>query len=67
VNVEPAALIVAERPGPLVDATAKFTVPLPMFDDDVIVTHDWSLVAVHGHPVPAVTVIDPVPPEAGKD
>jgi hypothetical protein len=40
VNVKPAIVSAPERPGPFVDATEKFTVPLPVpLPPDVIVIH----------------------------
>jgi len=64
----PAIVIVPERPGPLVEATVKLTVPFPLPPDpELIVIHGCALVAVHAQPAPAVTVTDPVPPDAGTD
>jgi hypothetical protein len=41
VKVCPAIVIVPERPGPLVAATVKLTVPLPLpLEPDVIEIHD---------------------------
>jgi len=68
VNVRPAIVSVADRPGPLVDATVKFTVPLPFpLAPDVIVTHGWALVAVHAQPAPDVTDTELFPPAAAID
>jgi hypothetical protein len=68
VNVCPAIVSVPERPGPLVDATVKFTVPFPVPPDpDVIVIHDSVRVAVHAQPAAAVTFTEPVPPDDGTD
>ena len=46
-------------------AALKFTVPLPEpLAPDVMVSQLTPLVAVHAHPVPAVTFVLPVPPVA---
>src|SRR5262249_15253829 len=66
-NVDPAIVSVAVRAAPVLAATVKFAVPLPLPDaPDVNVTKVALLVAVHAHPVPAVTGTDPVPPAAPK-
>jgi hypothetical protein len=68
VNVCPAIVIVPERPGPLLDATVKFTVPSPLpLEPDVMVIQACVLVAVHAQPAPAVTVTEPFPPEEATD
>jgi hypothetical protein len=68
VNVCPAIVIVPDRPGPFVEATVKFTVPLPVpLAPAVIVIHDCELAAVHAQPPPAVTVTDPLPPAGATD
>ena len=64
-KVVPAIVSVAVRAAPLLDATVKLAVPLPLPDaPPEIVTNVALLVAVHAHPVPAVTGTDPVPPAA---
>src|SRR6476660_8061906 len=53
------------RAAPVFAATVKATVPLPLpVAPDEIVMKVALLVAVHAHPVPAVTGTDPVPPAA---
>jgi hypothetical protein len=62
--------IVACRGNPRVFAAAENeTVPGPVpLDPAVTVTHEGALLtAVHEHPAGAVTVVDPVPPDAGTD
>jgi len=49
-------------------AALKLTVPLPEpLAPLVIVSHPALLVAVHAHPLVAVTAVDPVPPAPGTD
>jgi hypothetical protein len=68
VNVRPAIVTVPDRPGPLVDAIARFTVPLPEpLAPDETVIHETLLFAVHAQPPPAVTVTAVFPPDAGSD
>jgi hypothetical protein len=68
VNVEPAIVSVPVRL--VVDvlaATLNPTVPGPEPDAPLLtVIHDALLVALHPHPVPAVTVLVPVPPAAAN-
>ena len=67
-KVNPAIVIVPERPGPLVEATVKFTLPFPLpLEPDVTLIHGCALVAVHAHPSPAVTVTEPFPPDEATD
>jgi hypothetical protein len=48
------------------DATAKFTVPVPVPVVPLVsTTHAASPRALHAQPLAAVTVIPPLPPEAG--
>ena len=64
VNVCPAIVSVAVRALALVLAAAlNVTVPVPLAPA-VTVAHAASLLAVHAQPLGAVTVTDPVPPEA---
>jgi hypothetical protein len=61
VKVAPVPEIVAVRALPAFAATEYVIVPLAVpFDPEVIVSHDALLVAVHGQPLGAVTVMDPV-------
>ncbi len=46
------------------NATVPFPLPLAPL---VTVIHEALLVAVHAHPAPAVTVVDPVPPPTATD
>ena len=63
VKVWPPMVSVALRPAPVLAATENATVPLPVpLAPDVIVIHGALLVAVHAHPLVAVTVTEPVPP-----
>jgi hypothetical protein len=63
--VVPATLSVALRAAPAFGATVKETVPLPLpVAPDEIAMKVALLVAVHAHPVAAVTGTDPVPPVA---
>jgi hypothetical protein len=49
-------------------AAEYWTVPFPLpLAPDVTVSHDAELVAVHAHPLGAVTVMAPLPPAAGTD
>jgi hypothetical protein len=66
VKVRPAIVSVPDRAGPVVAATVKATVPLPLpLAPDVIEIHGWLLTAVHAHPLADVTAALPVPPDAG--
>jgi hypothetical protein len=63
VNVRPATVSVPLRAGPVVAATANWTVPFPFrLPAFVIVIHDALLVAVHSHPATVVTATVPEPP-----
>jgi len=65
VNVVPATVSVAVRAAPVLAATVKLTVPLPLPDEPAEkVTNVALLVAVQVQPLPAVIGIDPVPPAA---
>jgi hypothetical protein len=65
VNVVPAIDSVAVRAAPVLAATVKLAVPLPLPDAPAeIVTNVALLVAVHAQPLPAVIGTDPVPPAA---
>jgi hypothetical protein len=67
VTVRPATASVPVRSGPVLLEALKETDPSPEpFAPDVTVSHDELLVAVHVHPVSAVTVILPFPPEVWK-
>ena len=67
-NVRPAIVSVPERPGPLVEATVKFTVPLPLpLPPDVIEIHGALLVALQPQPAGAVTATAPLPPDGAID
>jgi hypothetical protein len=68
VNVRAATLSVPLRAAPVLAATLKVTVPLPLFvAPDVIVAHDTLLVADHAHPAAATTATGvPAPPPAPK-
>lgn len=62
-NVRPPMDSVPLRAGPVVGATANWTVPFPFpLPPLVIVIHDALLVAVHSHPAPVVTATVPAPP-----
>jgi len=66
VNVCVAIVIVPVRAAPVLAATAKPTAPFPEpLAPLVIVSHDALLVAVHAHPLGAVTAI-PVPAPPGS-
>jgi hypothetical protein len=69
VNVWPATVIVPVRDvGALFIATLNVTVPPPEpLAPPVTVIQLTLLPAVHVHPVPAVTVMDPLPPADGID
>ena len=68
VNVRPAIVSVPDRPGPLVDATAILTVPLPFpLPPDVIEIHGALLVALQAQPDGALTETAPVPPPGATD
>jgi hypothetical protein len=68
VNVFPAIVMVAERPGPVVAAALYCTSPLPVpLAPDAIVSHGALLAAVQAQPAGAVTATRPVPPAAGCD
>jgi hypothetical protein len=68
VKVRPAIVSVPERPGPLVEATVKFTVPFPVpLAPAVIEIHGRLLAAVQAQPGGATTDTLPVPPDAGTD
>ena len=69
VTVWPPTVSVPVRAAPLFAATRKVTVPLPVpLSPDVTVSQDAPLVAVHAHPLAAVTLsVGPVPPVAGTD
>jgi hypothetical protein len=55
--------IKAERNGPLLPATEKVIVPLPLaLAPEVMVTKLWLVAAVQLHPAGAVTLMLPVPP-----
>ena len=63
--VVPPMLSVPLRAAPEFAATVNATVPLPLpVAPDEIVMNVALLVAVHAHPVAAVTDTDPVPPAA---
>jgi hypothetical protein len=65
VNVWPAIVNVPVRKTPGFTATVKLTVPLPVPEaPDVTVIQLTLATAVHEHPVPAVTALEPVPPPA---
>jgi hypothetical protein len=66
VNVWPAIVRLAVRAvvPPLADALNRMTpLPLPVAAD-VTVSHAALLVGAHAHPIGAVTVTDPDPPDA---
>jgi len=69
VKVFPAMVSIPVRElAPVFCAAEYVTVPLPvMLPDDVMVIQPALLAAVHAHPVPAVTLTLPDPPEAGTD
>jgi hypothetical protein len=65
--VAPATLSVPLRAAPVFGATVKATAPLPLpVAPDEIAMKVALLVAVHAHPVAAVTGTDPVPPVAAN-
>src|SRR4029453_8175053 len=69
VTVCPAIVIVPVRlrGRPVYGATEKVTVPFPLpLSPPVMVIQEALLWAVHGHPVPAVTITLPVPPSLPK-
>jgi hypothetical protein len=62
-NGRPAMVSVALRAGPVVGATANWTVPFPLpLPPLAIVIHDTPLVAVHPHSGAVVTATVPEPP-----
>ena len=66
VNAWPPIVSTADRATLVVAAAAYWTVPLPLpFAPAVTVSHDALLLAVHGHPSPAVTATLPEPPADG--
>ena len=68
VNAVPAIVSVAVRPPPVFVATANVTVPFPVAEAPAeIVTKVALLVAVHVHPLPAVTGTEPDPPAGPND
>ena len=68
VNVVPAIVNVAVRASPVFTATTNVAVPLPVAEAPAEnVTKAALLVAVHAHPVAAVTGTDPVPPAGPND
>jgi hypothetical protein len=68
VNVVPAIVNVALRAAPVFAATANVAVPLPVPEAPAeIVRKAALLVAVHVHPVPAVTGTEPDPPAGPND
>jgi hypothetical protein len=68
VNVRPAMVNVPLRAGPVVAATANWTVPFPFrLPALVIVIHEALLVAVHSHPATVVTATVPEPPVFATD
>lgn len=66
-NACPPIVSVAERADvPLFAAAENATVPSPLpVAPDVIVTHEFAVVAVQSQPPGAVTVTVPLPPAAG--
>jgi hypothetical protein len=69
VTVRPSIVMVPVRCAPLLAATLKVTVPLPLpVAADVIVIHAAPLVALHVQSAPVVTAIgSPGPPAAATD
>jgi hypothetical protein len=68
VNVCPATVSVALRAGPVVAAAAYWTCPFPLpVEPAAIDSHVALLDAAHVQPLPAVTLIVPVPPDDGTD
>jgi hypothetical protein len=68
VNVRPAMEIVPLRAAPLLTAALKVIDPLPLPDAALVIVSQLALLtAVHAQPLPADTVIVPVPPPAGTD
>lgn len=69
VNVRVAIVIVAERAAVAVFAVApKVTVPLPVpLAPEVTVSQPAGLLALHAHPVGAVTDTEPLAAAAGSD
>ncbi len=66
--MRPPAVIVASRAEPELASTENPIVPEPdPLPPDVTCTHGCDALAVHGHPAPVVTAIDPVPPPDAKD
>jgi hypothetical protein len=66
VNVCPPIVSTAERATLVVALALYCTVPLPLpLPPAVTVNHDALLLAVQGHPAPAVTATPPLPPAAG--
>ena len=66
VNVWPPIVSAADRATLVVAAAAYWTAPLPLpFAPAVTVSHEALLLAVHGHPSPAVTATLPEPPADG--
>ena len=66
VNVCPATVMAPVRAMPVLAATVKLMVPLPVPAPDVIEIQLSAVDAVHVHPVPAVIPTDPVPPATVK-
>jgi hypothetical protein len=65
VNTTPSTVIVPTRAAPVLAATWKFTLPLPV-PELVLVIHVTDEVAVHVHPAVFVTVKIPLPPAAAN-
>ena len=67
VNARPAAVMTPVLAGPLLGATVNPTVPSPVpVEPDVTVTHEESLVALHGQPpLLELTATVPEEPAAG--
>ena len=65
VAVAPPTLTIALRAGPALARTAKLTVPLPLPEPVVIVSHGTFVDPDHGHVDGAVTLSEKVPPSAG--
>jgi hypothetical protein len=64
-KVCPATVIVPVRAGPVLAATEKLTVPLPVpVAPAVMVIQASLLVAVQAQPAAAVTLVEPAPPAA---
>jgi hypothetical protein len=67
VSVWPPAVIVPLRAAAALLDTVNFTVPLPTPDAPSVMVIQLKVVdAVHAHPPPAVTAVEPFPPAAGK-